>query len=196
MNYNKIKIYGKSLLFKRGCQVSLFITYSCNFNCPYCGASLPSGKQPHGRESTIEEWKEFINKFPTKIKEFYVSGGEPTLYKDFIPLVEFLLTIGHVKIFTNLSKPQILLSLPKSYKLTIRATFHHSDDINRFNNSYNSIYKKHRIDVYEIGYSLLPYSILVPPLEKKDYFADGNFRISCDRQIFIGCQNHFIKMSQ
>jgi organic radical activating enzyme len=197
MNYNIIKIYHKILPFISGQQVSIHLTYDCNLKCDYCGVKIPSGKQPHSDTSTFEQWIDLINRFPCKIKEFYISGGEPTLHPDFSKLVNYLLSKKYyVTVFTNLMTLHPLLGINTSFRFKILATYHHHSNKIIFMRNYNAVSNYHRIDVNEIGDTkILPYSKLKPFL-KEDDFNDKNFRISPDRQIFVGCNDHFVNMSK
>jgi len=104
-----------------GLQKSSFIDYpakiccvifasGCNFNCPYChNPDLVMKNHPNSSfcdELTIYD---FLEKRKDLIDGVVISGGEPTLQKDFISLCEKIRQIGYqVKVDTNGSKPWII----------------------------------------------------------------------------------------
>ncbi len=67
----------------------LSITDVCNFRCTYC---LPNGYQPDPiRESflTLDEIRRVATAFAAMgTEKIRITGGEPTLRKDFIPIIE------------------------------------------------------------------------------------------------------------
>jgi uncharacterized radical SAM superfamily Fe-S cluster-containing enzyme len=189
MNYNKIKLYWKTLLFRRGITIALVLTYKCNLDCLYCILKVPKGIYPSSDISTLDEWKEFIRRFPVKIKEVYLSGGEPTLYPDFVELTNWLLDEGyHVKVFSNLLNINNLLKVQRSYRFIITSTFHWSSDYDIFMRNYWIIRMRHRVDVHELKYKVLPIKTLVMSLVDNPNEVGGyNFTITPDRKIYIGC---------
>ncbi len=195
MNYNRLKIYYKTMLLRRGISLVALITSRCNFNCPYCAMHIAcGGKVPQCPESTFEEWKQLIDRFPVKIREVSVSGGEPTLHKDFEKIVEYLLKFTHVKVYSNLTHPERLMNLKKNHRLSVHATFHHSDDPGRFDEAYKLIYSKHRIEVSEIGgMKKLSYSKTKHLIKNKSDYG-SNFNIGPDLRISAGCWDGFLNM--
>ncbi|NNI19451.1 GTP 3',8-cyclase MoaA [Pasteurella multocida] len=83
----------------------LSITDVCNFRCNYC---LPNGYQPESNKPsflTLNEIrlvvKSFANMGTEKVR---ITGGEPTLRKDFLPIVETIAqnpTIKQIALTTN-----------------------------------------------------------------------------------------------
>ena len=186
MNFNRIKLYGKTLLLKRGVMVSAIITFRCNLHCPYCILNSTGGK-PTAPESTLTEWKDLFTKFTVKIREVIVTGGEPTLYPHFAELVSWLLAQGyHVKVQTNLTNPHLFYLIKPSHRLRIVATYHHQEDPQKFNTFYQIVKQLHRIDAHELGTKALPYSTLMPILGKEG-LPKHSLRITPDRKIQIGC---------
>ena len=76
------------------------LTYGCNLQCRHC---LSSSGRRDPRELTTEESRRFIDDL-AEMKVFYVNigGGEPTLRRDFLEIVEYAVTarVG-VKFSTN-----------------------------------------------------------------------------------------------
>jgi len=63
----------------------------CNYKCSYCSTNLHDGKHPF---INIEKAKKFVDmistKYPDKILNFILCGGEPTLWKDLPLLLRFI----------------------------------------------------------------------------------------------------------
>jgi hypothetical protein len=124
---------------------------------------MPTGRQPQAKPIGLEEWKEIISNFPVKVKEIFISGGEPTLIKWLPELCNWLLDKGyHVTIFSNLWSVNLLNCLNKSYRLQIWATFHQEQDTaKRFDSVYQYLKAGgYNIRVGELGHKsqILPYS--------------------------------------
>lgn len=190
-----MSIYGKTLLFKRGITLQISLLYECNLKCLYCSLEMPTGKRPKAKRVSLEDWKHFIKTFPQKIKEVYVSGGEPTLVKYLSELVNWLIDEGyHVILFTDLFNPDLILKIKKSYKFKIQSTYHHSDSITRFDNAVKKL-KGYKIEVDEIGSQLLTYS-KVKPFISMEGLKDDELRVSPDLEVFRSCYTHFYEKSK
>jgi organic radical activating enzyme len=200
-----MKWYGKTLKFKRGVTIQISLLYACNLGCEYCSLEMPTGKRPEAKQATLQEWITYIKNFPAKIKEVYVSGGEPTLVKWLPELLEWLLKEGyHVTVFTNLYNVKLLM-IKDSYRYQILASYHKPpeeksnpklyDSELRFNAAYYKLKNKYRIEVDEIGTKVLPYSRL-KPFNDMDVLKDNEFRISPDLQVYISCYDHFLQKSK
>lgn len=76
----------------------LSITDMCNFRCNYC---LPNGYQPEANKPsflTLAEIRRLAMAFADLgTEKIRVTGGEPTLRKDFLPIVETLAQIPQLK---------------------------------------------------------------------------------------------------
>lgn len=75
----------------------LSITDVCNFSCSYC---LPNGYQKSGCENflSISEISRIAKAFSALgVWKIRLTGGEPTVRKDFIPIVETLSAIPGIK---------------------------------------------------------------------------------------------------
>jgi len=194
-----MKLYGKTLMFKRGKMLNINLLYGCNLSCSYCSLEMPTGNRPKAKRVGLEDWKTFVNEFTSKnkIREIYVSGGEPTMVKYLPDLVNWLLSKGfHVVVFSNLFSPERLLQIKKSYRFKVQATFHSNDDIiNRFELAYQKVKAKHRVDVDEIGKQLLTYSVVKPFQDVRD-LMDNEFRVSPDLEVFNSCYTHFYEKSK
>ena len=73
----------------------LELTRKCNERCLHCGSSCGSEPSP---EMSLEELKRFLTdvsrKFDVGRMTLAVTGGEPLLYKDFFPLMEYASSLG------------------------------------------------------------------------------------------------------
>lgn len=70
----------------------------------------------------------------------FLSGGEPTLYKDIVPLANWLLDRGHyVILYTNLWKPEALEGIRPQWRFLIVPTFHAEDNLERFKSAMDSL---------------------------------------------------------
>lgn len=194
-----MKLYGKTLMFRRGKMLNINLLYECNLSCSYCSLEMPTGIRPKAKRAGLVEWKDFITEFTSKnkIREIYVSGGEPTMVKYLPDLVNWLLNQGfHVLVFTNLFNTDRLLQIKDSYRFKIQATYHSNDDsITRFHNAYKIVTKKHRVDVDEIGKQFLPYSKVKEFMNVED-LKYKEFRVSPDLEVFSSCFDHYTAKSK
>lgn len=104
----------------------------CNFRCSYCNEGNWSGRNPNNDnlEKYIENLGVIIDRYKSvgyKHFKFFFSGGEPTAWKNFIPVCEWLretLPECTLAVNTNLSRP--LAWWKKHYHLfdDIVASFH------------------------------------------------------------------------
>jgi molybdenum cofactor biosynthesis enzyme MoaA len=117
-----MKLYGKTLWFKRGAMLNINLLYECNLACTYCSLEMPTGIRPKAKRVGLDDWKNFITYFTSKnkIREVYVSGGEPSLVKYMPELVNWLIGKGfHVALFSNLYNPDRILQINKSYRFNL-----------------------------------------------------------------------------
>ena len=158
----------KPFLWSRGAEMAIVLTTRCPFHCDYCQMFIATGKAPKYQESTVEEWKKLIEDYCNQlewIELIMISGGETTLYPELAELVNWLVERGHhVLLFTNLWKPEVLLTLKKSYRLLVWAAYHRQDNLERFDKAYQMVKDKFRIGVIEfVGEGetkQLPYSVI------------------------------------
>lgn len=196
MNPNIFKLYYKTLKFKRGLSIELFLTYRCNLDCPYCNLKLAGGKI-YSEESTLTEWQEFIENFPVRLKEVRLCGGEAIFYPEIVPLVKWLLSRGlHVKILTNLEEIDTLLEIPRHRRFTVSATFHKGNGVKAFYQSYQRVRRQHRITVTEIGTRTFDFSHINPLQRTIDETQHDEFRVAPDRTIFVGDRDMIIAKSK
>jgi len=80
----------------------------CNFRCPYCHNRdmVDSAKLP---DMSLDEIFKFLAKRKKWLDAVVITGGEPTMYKELVPFVESIKSMGYmVKLDTNGTRPEIL----------------------------------------------------------------------------------------
>ena len=118
------QLNNKRGLFKKGIAIDIIPTTRCNYKCSYCPMFL-HGEVKRYEECSFEEWKTFINRMQHWVSVYYISGGEPGLYKDIVPLTNYLIERGHkVIIMTNLSYPQRFGGIKPHWRLMFMPTYH------------------------------------------------------------------------
>ena len=121
----------KNYWFTKGISMAAILTGRCNLHCSYCPMFLTDDKYPYGKqqECTLEEWKEYFERFPEWISQIFLTGGEPTILPWISDLINFLTDRGHhVILFSNLLKPENLYGVKKTFKFVLIPTFHQNDD--------------------------------------------------------------------
>lgn len=145
------------------------------------------GYRPSTKSITLEEWKQRVKTFPTKIREIFISGGEPTLIKYLPDLVNWLIDEGyHVTVFSMLQFPEVFLKVKKSYRFQIRTTYHHTqgETRDRFEKVYGVVKDVHNVSLCEIGRQRLPYTDLVNEWLTMEDLKTPEFRYAPDGQLY------------
>ena len=71
--------------------IALFLTMKCNLDCASCLNSMPKHDRNKFEELPSEEWVKVLDRIKSRPDvPITFSGGEPTVYKDFITLVNNL----------------------------------------------------------------------------------------------------------
>lgn len=182
-----MRFYEKTLMFRRGVMLQINPTYACNFHCAYCSVDMVKGKRPSTKGISIEEWKKKVEGFPIKIREIFISGGEPTLVKWIPEFVNWLLDEGyHVTVFSNLFNAEELLKIKKSYRFQIRTTYHHigEESLERFERQLAKVKDYHTISIAEIGHRTLPYTDVVNEYFVMDDLKSKEFRYAPDGYLY------------
>lgn len=107
---------GRKLIAIEAPEQYLAITWQvnnfCNFRCSYCNPGNWAGENPNNGnlDIYINNLKAIIDKYIDigyKNFKFFFSGGEPTAWKNFIPICEFLneYVSCTLAVNTNLSRP-------------------------------------------------------------------------------------------
>jgi pyruvate formate lyase activating enzyme len=82
----------------------------CNFRCPYC--HNPELVNEQGEELKQSDVLEFLQKRKKYIDGVVISGGEPTIHSELIPLIEEIKKLGYaIKLDTNGSNPEVIRKL-------------------------------------------------------------------------------------
>ncbi len=118
----------KGGLMSRGARCCIVTTTKCQYHCDYC-PSFIYGKPKKYQECTWQEWRVFMERFPIWISVVYITGGEPSLYSDVVPLTNYLIDAGHhVILQTNLLKPEAFIGIRPHYRLIFMATYHEKQE--------------------------------------------------------------------
>jgi len=181
--------YGKRLLFKRGVTVSISLLYECTLNCSYC--SLKMGGKIHPKDTIIhgsDYWVDYIDSFPVKIKEIFLSGGEPGIYSGIADLTNELINRGYfVTLFTNLTLIDNFMAIEPNPRLKFMATAHKGANLYIFEANYLIMKEHYRIDVDEIETNFFKFSNKKKFCTDKDESDTSRFRIDSDGAIYVNC---------
>ena len=95
--------------------MNLILTTTCNKNCSFCFANNKEDRN----QFDLEKLKEMImSTSPEEVVK--LIGGEPTLYKDFVPFMEFLSTLPNgVVLISNflIYKPEVKEAIKRFQKV-------------------------------------------------------------------------------
>lgn len=202
-----MKWYGKTLRLRRGCSVAINLTYRCNFHCHYCNMILVTGNVPKvQKEMSMDYWQFFLRAFPVKVKEVFISGGEPTLIPWMPTFVTWLLEQGyHVTVFSNLFQYLNFFEIKPHYRFQISATYHHQDSKERFEIAYQALERRgFRLNVDEISDDkpkVFPHSRLKRmSLSGKDLqghdLATPQFVAVPDGSLVVGCYRSYFEIDK
>ena len=82
----------------------------CNFRCPYC--HNPELVFEQGEELEQSHVLDFLQKRKKFIDGVVISGGEPTIHDEIVPLIEEIKKLGYaIKLDTNGTNPKTLRKL-------------------------------------------------------------------------------------
>lgn len=103
----------------------------CNYRCPYCYLSNEkvTNKKDMFSHHSPKEWVTALEKFRHRHLEMYFTGGEPTLFDNFIEFLQHMVALDYVhsvRIDSNLSRLDTFLKSVKSPKVKFLASFHPS----------------------------------------------------------------------
>lgn len=103
----------------------------CNFRCPYC--YVPKEKIKNRKtmfsHHSPDEWLKSLEVFDDRYLELYFTGGEPTLFDDFLYFLGEMVNMENVhsvRIDSNLARVDSLVKNVRSSKVKILASFHPS----------------------------------------------------------------------
>jgi len=87
-------------------KIRIYLTFNCNLNCPYCVNKFHGSIHPFNIISG-NEWIKIINR---EKRDVILTGGEPTLHRDFIDIINGINPNLHIKVYTNLKWSDKFLS--------------------------------------------------------------------------------------
>jgi organic radical activating enzyme len=183
--------------FSRGAWITLTINTSCNLRCKDCPLWIGNEEFPQWKQYGIDDWKNFVSKFPEWVSLYSICGGEPSLVKWLAEFVNWLLERGHhVAIYSNLFNVDELLKMKKSKRITIHATYHHQDDKKEFIKAYNLLKDKYRVTVYEFEHPMqLPFSINKDFYKPEDIMNLTSFHCAPNapmkKTIYLGAEDKY-----
>lgn len=90
------------------------VNNQCNYQCSYCNPGNWAGENPNNGnlELYIKNLSEIVEKYKAvgyKHFKFFFSGGEPTAWRNFVPICEWIyneLPHATIAVNTNLSRPK------------------------------------------------------------------------------------------
>lgn len=151
---NLLLRYGLLKRFRRGICLTIIPSWACNLHCEYCGLEIGTPCLPKNPKTVFstEQWIAFIKTFPLRIREIFISGGEPSLSKTGMELAKWVIENGYfLTIYSNLTNTN-LYELPRSIRFRIMASNHHRFfDQEKFLENVNFVRQRHRIDIDKVG---------------------------------------------
>jgi len=81
--------------------IAVFLTFGCNYRCSYC-INYFNGLKAGKRHLTGKEWIKGLNRIEGRVP-LTLQGGEPSVHKDFIYIINNLRRNLDIDILTNLS---------------------------------------------------------------------------------------------
>ena len=98
-----------SLVDYDGYVACTIFTGNCNFKCPFCHNSSLVLEYKELEEITKEEVLSYLKDRKRMLDAVCISGGEPTLYKGLVDLIDDIKKLGYlVKLDTNGSNYEVL----------------------------------------------------------------------------------------
>lgn len=88
-------------------QVICEITRRCNYHCPFCYCLWHEPTQPMPKEISLERWQEILSQIPQEVRYITLTGGEPTLRKDWREIASYARQYHPrttITLFTNCSR--------------------------------------------------------------------------------------------
>lgn len=163
--------------------LSIVATNSCQCDCPYCINSLTD----RTLQMPLEKAKKNISKAIKEldVKEAVILGGEPTLYKDLFPLINFLKesSLRRVGLTTNgikLKDRDFLINLIHTGIDFINISYHNEDFIT-FDDLYDiyNFFKSEKYSWQKIRINTNIWKGNHDNLEELDYFIN-QISLCCD----------------
>lgn len=187
-------------------RIEIRLTTKCNFNCEYCDSLHNNNIKDQGFD--FKGFQKVLVQFQSP--EIFIYGGEPTLHKDFLELIDFITKESpdsDIIIQTNLSHPD---KIPSGKNIKVNASWHSSNlsfkkfllNVNKiedqlveisFMDSSDEIYK-----YYRLLKKLYPGLVQFCPIIDSDIYKSSSTKRLKDlkhKEIFKEIQNdwHFVK---
>jgi len=178
--FNWFSLYALIDKFKLGHTITIKPTAVCNLKCSYCSFEMSIGRKPNYSELEYLEWLEVIKAFEQThgtVKRVNVSGGEPFIYSDIIPLLESLTKCYTVTIFSNLLSNK-LLKMKANRKIRVKASYH-DFQLYKFLENLKKYRRIFQVDVWEFPTT---YQKITGSIKKE--FQKSNEERDCDQFLF------------
>ena len=141
---------GKYLLNR----IYIIPTYRCNQECRYCGLKCYNGFYPRwDKEISYPTWKPILSMLD-EVSEIVITGGEPTLYVNFVALVNYLSPRHLVYIDTNFTNHILWSDLIPSDNVFFVVSLHKTKGFSSLIFNHNverARLMKFHYKVYELG---------------------------------------------
>ncbi len=180
--------------FTKGIRVCVILLTRCPLKCPYCPMTIYNDVKKF-EERSLEEWKTFFKRLPHWPSLVYLSGGEPSLYRDIVSLTNWLINRGHhVIIFSNLWKIENFQGIRPSWRLIFFPTFHATDNRERYTKALIDLEKRYNVFSTEFEKkTILNEAHSAKNFWSEDWFknTDDTFHVPPDApknlNLFLGC---------
>jgi molybdenum cofactor biosynthesis enzyme MoaA len=157
--------------------------------------NMVNGKPRNAKEVGLEEWKKLIDDFPYKLKEIYISGGEPTLMGYFSELINYITEKKIlVTLFTNLSRTTGIMLIRSTPYFRIETTLHPEANVDMFKDSVRWLKELgYIVLVDEIDKQTIEGSLVKAKQTQVQELIDGKDRIrfAPDMKMSISCYDYY-----
>lgn len=158
-----------------------YITFKCNYRCPYCIIKTKSKyylRSEFSKEIGSKEWLKIFRKVPPSVVR--ITGGEPTLYSEFVELVNRFPKKHILCITTNLSNIETISKIKRRF-IFVSASYHpYMSSIEEFIE--NSIKIKNKFFSFTAECVAFP-PILKDIIKMKEIFTKNNIKLNVDPYI-------------
>ncbi len=124
----------------------LSLTNNCNLSCLYCDPSDKDNKLNNKSYLPYKDYVKAISKIHklTKLKTVRLTGGEPILYKDIIPLISAVKQLGIKNVSMTTNATNLVNIIPKLKKAGLNSINISMDAVDH--NIFSKITKKNCLD--------------------------------------------------
>lgn len=91
--------------------IAVFLTFACNLKCSFCINDFESSPRKQKRKHLSgEEWSAGLNRIISRPDlPVTIQGGEPTLHKDFVHIINNIRQDLNIDVLTNLKDERVFL---------------------------------------------------------------------------------------